>query len=133
MLVASIAPKHVDELKTHAERAFQGGADAVEVRIDAFLDDPALVAPCLRSRPDKTWIVTCRGTNEGGMSEDDPTERVVKILPAVTGTDAYVDFEYAGWRRLGTARSELAGATESGSRILARRTVRAPSPYTRRS
>ena len=63
MLVASIAPKHVDELKTRAERAFQGGADAVEVRIDALSDDPALVAPCLSSQPDRTWIVTCRGSS----------------------------------------------------------------------
>ena len=122
MLVASIAPQHVDELKTRAERAFQGGADAVEVRIDAFLDDPALVAPCLRSRPDKTWIVTCRGKDEGGLAEGNPMERAEKILPAVTDTNAYVDFEYAGWRNLGDARSVLAGATAtaegSGPRLI---------------
>jgi 3-dehydroquinate dehydratase/shikimate dehydrogenase len=99
LLVTSIAPARLGELKARAEDAWALGADAVEVRIDTFEDDPAGLAAYLKARDDCTWIVTCRSRAEGGDFAGNLAERVSLLVAAASETNAYVDFELADWRR----------------------------------
>jgi len=98
LLVASLAPQSLAELELGASKAWAGGADAVEVRIDEFADDPTVLAAYLKARKTHTWIVTCRSKEEGGRFEGDVTARVACLIAAAGGTDAFVDFEWADWR-----------------------------------
>jgi len=58
LLVTSIVVNKLDEVETRARQAWAGGADAVELRIDTYDDDPAALANYLRTEKDRTWIVT---------------------------------------------------------------------------
>ncbi len=117
LLVTSIAVKSVDELRTRSARAWGGGAEAVEVRIDTFEDDPAQLAAYLKDHNERTWIVTCRSADEGGLFDGDTAQRVALLIAAARGTGAYVDFELADWRRSDNIRRKirLASATTDGT------------------
>jgi len=67
LLVTSILADSVGDLASRAERAWAGGADAVEVRMDAFDGDPGTLAEYLKAQQDRMWIVTCRSAEEGGV------------------------------------------------------------------
>lgn len=116
-LVASIAIDNLSELRTLADRAWTGGAEAVEIRIDTFDDHPTELAAYLKANHDRTWIVTCRSPDEGGHFRGDTMERVSLLLAAARGTDAYVDFEFADWQRSSNIRQKvlLAAARADGS------------------
>ena len=116
LLVTSIAPDNLDDLRARAERAWAGGTDAVEIRIDAYDDDPAALATYLRAQSHRTWIVTCRSAAEGGNFRGDTAERVSRLIAAARGTDALVDFELADWRRSDNIRQkiQLASARSDG-------------------
>ncbi|MGD2108729.1 MAG: type I 3-dehydroquinate dehydratase [Phycisphaerae bacterium] len=118
LFVASIAADTAEEIKTSAERAWAAGADAVELRIDTFDDDPARLASYLQSSIARTWIVTCRSAEEGGYFRGDTKDRVSLLLAVSRGTDAYVDFEFADWRRSSNIRQKvtLASTTPDGER-----------------
>ena len=55
-LIASIAADRLADLQASAPLAWEGGADAVEVRIDAYAEDPARLAAYLKQHADRTWI-----------------------------------------------------------------------------
>ncbi len=116
LLVTSILAEDVGELASRAERAWAGGADAVEMRMDAFEGDPSAIAEFLKSQPNRTWIVTCRSAQEGGSFRGDTMERVSRLIAAARGTNAHVDFELADWRRSDNIRQKigLAAAASSG-------------------
>lgn len=97
LLIASIAADHLADLQTNAPGAWESGADAVEIRIDAYADDPAGLAAYLKTNADRTWIVTCRSQDEGGRSPGDARERASLLATATAGTNAYLDFELANW------------------------------------
>ena len=122
LLVASIAIEKIGELETRANRAWAGGADAVEVRIDTFADDPARLAAYLKAHRDHTWIVTCRSVDEGGGFRGDAADRASLALAAAGGTDAHIVFELADWRRSGDLRRRVsrgsARTTGSGHRLI---------------
>lgn len=117
LLVTSINVESLNELKARAEQAWAGGAEAVEVRIDTYDDDPADLAAYLKAHRNRTWIVTCRALDEGGHFHGDTTQRVSLLVAAARGTDAYVDFELADWNRSANIRENvsLASARSDGS------------------
>ncbi len=117
LLAASIPAETLGVLAKRAEAAWAGGAEAVEVRIDALEGDPAAVAAYLKAHRDRTWIVTCRSDQEGGHFLGDTRSRVATLIAAARGTDAYVDFELSDWRRSSNIRQKvlLAAARPDGS------------------
>lgn len=122
LLVTSIAPDSLEELNRRAEQAWAGGTEAVEVRIDTFSGEAAELAAYLRAHNDHAWIVTCRSADEGGRFRGDLMERVSLLMEAARGTDAYVDFELADWRRSSNIRQKLglasAKSDASGHRLI---------------
>lgn len=120
LLVVSINVETLDELRSRAERAWAAGAEAVEVRIDTFHDDPAMLAAYLKTHKNHTWIVTCRKADEGGRFRGDLLVRVSRLAAAARGTDAFVDFELADWSEDGESSKVrqnvcLAAAKSDGS------------------
>ncbi|MGB2985034.1 MAG: type I 3-dehydroquinate dehydratase, partial [Phycisphaerae bacterium] len=117
LLITPIMAENLEDLKTRAERAWAGGAEAVEVRIDTYPGDPAQLAEYLKTHGDRTWIVTCRSADEGGHFHGDAMERVSRLVAAARGTDAYVDFELADWRKSSEVRQKvrLASARADGT------------------
>ncbi|MBU0716699.1 MAG: type I 3-dehydroquinate dehydratase, partial [Planctomycetes bacterium] len=113
LLVTSIAPKNLAELKGRAERAWVGGAGAVELRLDAYDEDPVALARYLADHRDRTWIATCRSIDQGGQSSADPLERAEFLIAATCAGGALIDFEYADWQRFETAREALSHASAS--------------------
>ncbi len=116
LLVTSILAESVTDLATRAGQAWAGGADAVEVRMDAFDGDPSALGDYLKAHREHRWIITCRNAEEGGGFRGDTMERVSRLLAAARGTDAYVDFELADWRRSDNIRQKvgLAAAASDG-------------------
>lgn len=98
LLVVSVLAETVEEAAGRSAAAWKLGAEAVELRIDNFRDDPADLAVFLRCQLDRMWIVTCRSAAEGGNSTDDAVVRIRRMTEAVRGTGALLDFELADWR-----------------------------------
>jgi len=117
LLTVSIAADTLAAVVEGAEKASQGGAEAVELRIDAFADDPRALAEHLRTHPDRTWIVACRGVAEGGRCRADARTRAARAA-AAAGAHAYVDFELADWSREPAVRETLARVAAGGRLIL---------------
>ncbi len=113
LLVTSLAPADLETLEASARQAWAGGTDAIEIRIDSFTDDVSALAAYLRAHRDRTWIVTCRGADEGGHSRGSTAQRVSRLVTAARGTNAYVDFEYADWQQSSDVREDLLAATSS--------------------
>lgn len=114
LLVASIAEADFPEVKRQAETAWASGAQAVELRLDAYSDRIALLADYLKAHQNCTWIVTCRSVEEGGRFAGPGSERISRIVTAAQGSGAYIDLELADWRRCAEARRQIAGLTASG-------------------
>ncbi len=109
LLIASIFVESVEEAAARSESAWKQGADAVELRIDRFVENPADLAAFLRRHPDRKWIVTCRSASEGGRCADDAEARARRVADAVRGSGAIVDFEAADWQ----ARPEVVEIVET--------------------
>jgi len=105
-----------------ADQAFRQGADAVELRIDAFDGAPAEIADFVKTQPHRKWIITCRSAEEGGLFRGDTMERVSRLIAAARGTGAYVDFELSDWRRSSNIRQKVllavAAPGTSGCRLI---------------
>ena len=93
LLVTSIAANNVQTVRDLAERAWRGGCDAVELRIDDYGDEPEALADYLRANRNRTWIVTCRSAREGGNCRDDAATRATLLRAVAEGSGAFVDFE----------------------------------------
>ena len=111
LLITSLQPRNLAELSAAAGRAWQQETDAIEVRIDAYTDDPAKLAAFLRADVDRTWIVTCRCSAEGGQSSGDARERAARLVAATRDTGAYIDFEFADWLLSKEVREQLMRAS----------------------
>ncbi|MBI4716454.1 MAG: type I 3-dehydroquinate dehydratase [Planctomycetes bacterium] len=107
LLVCSIWVDDASSLGRQADQAWADGAEAVELRLDTFDGEPADLADYLRRHPQRTWIVTCRSAEEGGHFRGDTAERVSRLLAAARGTNAFIDFEYADWRRSSNIRQKV--------------------------
>ena len=69
LLAASIWVEELGSARRAADAAFSAGADAVELRIDAFDGDPLAVADWLKQQKDRKWIITCRSALFDRQSE----------------------------------------------------------------
>ena len=116
LLIASIPVDSLLDLTQCADRAWVGGATAVELRIDTFDGDPRELGAFLRAHPNRAWIVTCRSATEGGHFRGDTADRVSRILAVARGNDVQVDFEWADWQRSADIRQKIELAVESSKR-----------------
>ncbi len=112
LLIASIPVDSILDLTQRTDRAWAGGATAVELRIDTFDGDPRELAAFLQQHPDRTWIVTCRSASEGGHFRGDTADRVSRVVAVARGNDVYVDFEWADWQRSADIRQKIGLAVE---------------------
>jgi 3-dehydroquinate dehydratase/shikimate dehydrogenase len=107
LLVASVAVDCVAEIELQAKRAWAGGADAVELRLDTFSGSVDELATFLHAHQNRQWIITIRSIAEGGGSTDEPLERARKLAAIVGDNQAFVDFEYVDWSA-GDVRAKFA-------------------------
>lgn len=107
LLVTSVYVTDKEMLRQRCTAAFSAGADAVELRIDSWTGDVGVLASYLSEHADRTWIVTCRSRTEGGESAETAEDRAARVAAATRDTNAYVDFEFADWRRSGEVRRVL--------------------------
>ncbi len=114
LLVTSLAPTNFDDLREGAGRAWADGAEAVEIRLDTFTEDLAGVAALVSKHSDRTWIITCRSKEEGGHSRASAADRLTRVAAVADKTDAYIDFEYADWKRDPKLQRRLAGVLSEG-------------------
>jgi len=112
LLIASITAHDIATLKERADRAWAGGADAVEIRIDTFGGSLPELASYLRTNNDRIWIVTCRSIAEGGHFVGSADQGASRLADAVRGSGALVDFEWSGWQQSGAMKEELLSAAQ---------------------
>ena len=110
LLVTSIQPTDQESLALAARKAWADGADAVEIRLDAYEDDPETVALLCSAQPNLTWIITCRSADEGGSFRGHTVDRVARLLGAARNTNALVDFELSDWLRSSNIRQKISMA-----------------------
>ena len=122
LLVVSIAPRTAADLAVRSVDAWARGADAVEVRIDGFEDDPGTIADYLRTHATRSWIVTCRSQREGGHSTASANDRAAATAVATAGTGALIDVELADLLQDGgsprTALASAAGHPTANDRLI---------------
>ncbi|MCH9058304.1 MAG: type I 3-dehydroquinate dehydratase, partial [Planctomycetes bacterium] len=107
LLTTSIFARDDGAWQAQALAAFNDGADAVELRLDDFDGDAAEVARFIADHNDRTWILTCRASDEGGRFDGDTVDRVSRLIEASRGHDAYVDFEWSHWQRSANIRQKV--------------------------
>ncbi|MBI3835114.1 MAG: type I 3-dehydroquinate dehydratase [Planctomycetes bacterium] len=120
LLAASIFVERLTDLSATCDAAWRDGADAIELRIDPLEDSPIALNAFLKLHGEKKWIVTCRGREEGGRFAGETAERVACLITAAQGTNAYIDFEFADWKRSANIRQKvlLAATGADGRRRL---------------
>lgn len=100
LLCVSIFVREIEQTRRDIARAIEAGADAIELRIDAFepLDAIGHVIADFRTR----FILTCRGEAEGGSSTLAPADRLerVRSLLDQAGDSAMIDLEWADFAKL---------------------------------
>ena len=107
LLIASLFVDELADAARRSELAFAAGADAVELRIDGWEGDAAPLAAYLKSQPHRRWIVTCRSAEQGGSFRGDTMQRVSLLIAAARDTGAFVDFEWADWKRSANIRQKV--------------------------
>jgi 3-dehydroquinate dehydratase/shikimate dehydrogenase len=100
LLVTSIAADTLASIKAIAGQAFTEGAEAVELRIDNYLEDPTTLAEYLATEKHRTWIIACRSRAHGGQSEFDTTRRISLLVEAFRNPNTHIDLELNDWRGL---------------------------------
>lgn len=113
LLTASIFAHDDGAWRGRVDAALQGGADAIELRLDEYDGNPAEVADFVAKHKDKSWILTCRAADEGGRFDGDTTDRVSRLIEASRGHEGYVDFEWSHWRRSANIRQKVLLAASS--------------------
>ncbi len=116
LLITSIAAKTLADVKSQAERAFAGGTDAVEIRLDAYSDDITALAEYVAETSPKTWLLTCRTNREGGRSDAPAEERAAQLATVAGDGRAIIDFEMADWRGSAGAQRLIGRAATSPNR-----------------
>jgi 3-dehydroquinate dehydratase/shikimate dehydrogenase len=92
--------REIEQTRRDIARAIEAGADAIELRIDAFepLDAIGHMIGDFRTR----FILTCRGEAEGGESTLAPADRLERVRSLLdhAGDDAMIDLEWADFAKL---------------------------------
>lgn len=94
LLIASVAEREAERMVRSAEAAWSGGAEAVELRIDAVQGEIVPVSAYVRSHPERKWIITCRQEIDGGGFCGSVQEQIARLLQVAQGPNTYVDFEF---------------------------------------
>ncbi len=102
------------------QAALTQGADLIEIRLDGWADSEAPVDPVVEGLPAERSIITCRSAAEGGGWPGDTQRRVARLIEAARQGAAYIDFEYADWRRSANIRQKvrLAAADQTPGRLI---------------
>ena len=117
LLVAVIVADRAETMRVRAMEAFERGADAVELRLDAINEPEQAIAGLAATLPSGRWIATCRSSAEGGKSRGSVEQRVSRVLSAGPAGEGFIDFEFADWDRSSLARRDIVKqAARSGSR-----------------
>jgi len=114
-LAVSISAKDEKSFTEQFERAKRGGAEAIEVRVDA-LDEPSedltVRLTGLVKKAKLPVIVTCRDVNEGGVKPVAFSQRLAILKAAITAGADMVDTELATFKHP-DAHSVLKAALEA--------------------
>jgi len=107
-IAAAIMVRSLEQALADAARAAEFGADLVELRIDAFTDDPARVTQLVERSP-LPCIVTCRHASEGGEYDGDEQTRLSALEHAGVGArkPAYIDLELAAYQTSANLRQKI--------------------------
>ncbi len=128
LLCVSIFVREIDQARRDVARAIEAGADAIELRVDAFepLEAIARLMGDFRTR----FVLTCRGEAEGGESTLSPMERYARVRSVLDGAregagdgfgdgigiGAMIDLEWADFgKALGGSGGGSGGGAGGGS------------------
>ncbi|NDY42273.1 type I 3-dehydroquinate dehydratase [Dissulfurirhabdus thermomarina] len=116
MICVALAERSVRDLLEAADRAAAGGADLVEVRLDALgAPGPADVETLLGAAP-LPLVFTNRHPGEGGAFRGPEEARVAPLIAAARSGAAYVDIELR--TEAGLRRRLREAATSGGARLI---------------
>lgn len=107
-LIAPISGHTPDDVLAHARTALDGGAEAIELRLDLTGPFSADDLRALRQTVPSTvpLILTIRSAAEGGAWDGGDDERVSRLIELGPLVD-YVDVELALWRRSANIRQKI--------------------------
>jgi len=103
LLIASILADSVEEMRARALHALEGGADLVELRLDALNATNDQIRTMAATLPSGRWIATCRPVSEGGRFTGALEHRLGRLFACASLPDSFVDFEYANWSGRGAS------------------------------
>lgn len=107
LLVAVIVADRAARMRDLALEAFERGADAVELRLDAINEPEQAIANLASELPSGRWIATCRTVAEGGMFRGPVEQRVSRLLSVGSAGEGFIDLEFADWERSPLARHDI--------------------------
>lgn len=107
LLVAVIVADRAETMRARALEAFDRGADAVELRLDAISEPEQAIANLAALLPSGRWIATCRTVAEGGLFRGPVEQRVARLLSAGPAGEGFIDFEFADWERSPLAKHDI--------------------------
>ncbi len=108
-LAVSISGDDAAAVCARMDRAKQGGADLVELRLDGLVALNAQTVQMLLRRADELGLrvlATCRDPAEGGLRDHPLDLRIEMLCEAARHGALFIDCEYANYRR-GAARGPL--------------------------
>lgn len=108
LLVASVFSDSLLSLRQEMDAAVEGGADAVELRLDLCegIGDEDITRLRESGTVTGPTILTIRSRGEGGGWDGDDADRVSRMIELGPSAD-YVDVELALWRRSANIRQKI--------------------------
>ncbi len=110
LLVTSIRADNKSDLDRAARVATNGGAEAIELRLDRYRGPIGRVVQLIAEHESTQWIVTNRSEREGGYSRHPPIERATLLATAAQQSHALIDFEFADFEAVPNVRPVLLDA-----------------------
>jgi len=89
-------------------RAFEHGADGVELRLDAMgeVGEAELIELCGLAPGGRDIVLTYRSREEGGLDDASDSERISRLI-AIGPYAHFIDVEHATWRRSANIRQKV--------------------------
>lgn len=106
-LVASISGASAEQVRERVRRAFEAGAEMIELRLDLMEGVEVEDLRLLRDETDCPIILTIRAASEGGEWDRGDDERLSRLIELSPWVD-YLDVEWSTWQRSANIRQKVA-------------------------
>lgn len=93
LLITSIPVRDAAQAARNVAEALPAGAEAIELRIDAYAGEAAALSALILRHPRCKWIVTCRTRAEGGAFAGDAASALQRAADVARNTPAWIDLD----------------------------------------